>query len=133
MCVTDGHDMTLAIKMALKPNTTNQYKILLLQEMLLELSQIVQQFLYTNNKPPPKSFYEQMISNKQKEEERLAREKQKKIEIRRKKEEKEVLLHHDGMERKRKKKLKESMTCYMRKSSLSSHICYITNCLVSTF
>ena len=28
MCVTDRHDMTLAVKVALNPNTTNQIRIL---------------------------------------------------------------------------------------------------------
>ena len=67
--------------------------ILFSQEMLLELSQIVQQFLYTNNKPAPKSFYEEMLKNKQIEEERIAKERQRRNEIKRKREEKEVNLH----------------------------------------
>jgi len=60
------------------------------QEMMLELSQHVQSFLYANNKPPPLSFYEQMMSNKQRQEEQEALEQQRKMDLLRRKEEKEV-------------------------------------------
>ena len=33
LCVTDRHDMTLAVKLALKPNTTNNPLILLYQKL----------------------------------------------------------------------------------------------------
>ena len=36
MCVTDHHDMTLAVKVALNPNTTNQL-IFLLKMFSLEM------------------------------------------------------------------------------------------------
>ena len=44
MCVTDRHDMTLAVKVALNPNTTNQpstvtYKGVAILQFTLTLSQ----------------------------------------------------------------------------------------------
>ena len=60
------------------------------QEMLLELSQVVQAFLYANNKPPPQSFYEEMMSNKKKQEEKQREEHRKRLEFLKKKEAKEV-------------------------------------------
>ncbi|KAL4238496.1 Eukaryotic translation initiation factor 2 alpha kinase 4 [Mactra antiquata] len=76
------------------------------QEMMLELSQYVSDFLYTNNKPPPKSFYEEMMCNKRKQEEKQAKEHEKKLEQLRQKEEKEMLLIEDQIQ-KRKDALKE--------------------------
>lgn len=39
-------------------------KTLLGREMIYELCQEVQEFLYINNKPPAKSFYEQHLENR---------------------------------------------------------------------
>lgn len=36
------------------------------REIIYELCQDIQEFLYLNNKPPPKSFHEQMLDNQQK-------------------------------------------------------------------
>ncbi|KAF6023266.1 hypothetical protein EB796_018423 [Bugula neritina] len=43
------------------------------QEMMFELVNYTQSYLYANNKPPAKSFYDQMISNNQKQTEEKAR------------------------------------------------------------
>ncbi|WAR18478.1 E2AK4-like protein [Mya arenaria] len=91
---------------SLKSELENRATQLKGQEMMLELSQHVQTFLYANNKPPPQSFYEQMMSNKKQQEDREAQEQQRRMELLRKKEEKELLMIEDEIA-KRQEALKE--------------------------
>ncbi|OWF52320.1 Eukaryotic translation initiation factor 2-alpha kinase 4 [Mizuhopecten yessoensis] len=69
--------------------------------MLLELAQVIQQYLHKHNRPPAKSFYEEMMFNKREQEERLAQEQQKKLELLKKKEEKQRQLLEDEIERRK--------------------------------
>ncbi|XP_069116071.1 eIF-2-alpha kinase GCN2-like [Argopecten irradians] len=69
--------------------------------MLLELAQVVQQYLHKHNRPPAKSFYEEMMSNKREQEEKQAQEHQKQLELLKQKEEKQRQLLENEIERRK--------------------------------
>ncbi|KAH3854167.1 hypothetical protein DPMN_096706, partial [Dreissena polymorpha] len=90
----------------LKTELDKKSKELSGEEMMLELSQLVQTYLYAHNKPPPKSFYEEMMSNKRRQQEIEDQEQQRKMELLRQKEEHELLMIEDEIQ-KRQEALKE--------------------------
>ncbi|XP_033124847.1 eIF-2-alpha kinase GCN2-like [Anneissia japonica] len=73
----------------LKKDVLTKAKELIGEVMILELSQIVTEFLHTHNVPQHESFYDAMVSAQKKKEEKLAQEQQKKVEYQRKLKEKE--------------------------------------------
>ena len=60
--------LSLELKKQIQDKIIKKGKSLIGKEMVYELCQEIQEFLYEHNNPPLKSFYDQMLDNKKKQE-----------------------------------------------------------------
>ena len=94
MTFENDKGLSIELKKQMQDNTIKKAKSLVGGEMIYELCQEIQEFLYNHNKPPPKSFYEQMLDNQKKLQDNEELEEATVFDIERKKFEEEHVSNH---------------------------------------